>query len=165
MSRPRFRFTLGQAGLLIVLCAVAFALLRTPGGSMALILVGPVLPGFILGRVKGGRGIVGGMLSAALASVGYGLAFCLYDYFFHDPADVLGPASLSFLLFFWLVMGLMGLLWGIFVSILFGVILKFTNPVWQKYLTWMMAKARREGTPVHRGADHHGKQKMPDVPM
>jgi hypothetical protein len=32
MSLPRFQITIGQAGLLLALCAVSFALLRTPAG-------------------------------------------------------------------------------------------------------------------------------------
>jgi hypothetical protein len=39
MSLPRFRFTIGQAGLLIALCAVFFALLRTPAGAYLVVMV------------------------------------------------------------------------------------------------------------------------------
>jgi hypothetical protein len=39
MSLPRFRFTIGQAGLLIALCAVSFALLRTPAGAYLVVMV------------------------------------------------------------------------------------------------------------------------------
>jgi hypothetical protein len=130
MPPARFRFTLRQAGLLVAVCAVVFALLRTLAGAFLVIMVGPVLPGFIIGRVKGGRGIVGGMLSAVLASGGYGLACYLYDCFFHNPADVVVPEPLPFL-FFLLIMGL---IWGIFVSNLLCLILKYTSPVWQKPL-------------------------------
>jgi hypothetical protein len=131
MSLPRFRLKLRQAGLLIALCAVCFALLRMPAGVFLVIMVGPVLPGFIIGRVKGGMGILGGMLSAGLASGGYGLACCLYDCFFRNPADVLVPAPLPFLPF----LLIMGLIWGIFVSILLHIILKYTSPIWQRPLT------------------------------
>jgi hypothetical protein len=47
---------------LVALCAVSFALLTTPAAPLgAGVLV--ILPGFVLGRVRGGTGIVGGMIS------------------------------------------------------------------------------------------------------
>lgn len=131
MSLPRFRFTLRQAGLLIALCAVAFALLRPPAGAFLVIMVGPVLPGFIFGRVKGGTGIGGGMLSAALTSGGYGLAYYIYALLFNAPGDPLARDPAPFLVFFLL----MGLIWGTFVSILLYIILKYASPIWQKPLT------------------------------
>jgi hypothetical protein len=125
MSQPRFRLRLWQAGLLIVLCAVAFALFRTPGGIVLLIMVGPVLPGFIIDLVKGGSGIRGGMLSAGLTSGG----FWLGCYVFNLPASP--EASLPLLVF----LLLMGSIWGTFVSILLYLIVKYANPIWQKCLT------------------------------
>jgi hypothetical protein len=48
MSLPRFRFTIGQAGLLIALCAVLFALLRTPAGAYLVVMVWAVVEYLIL---------------------------------------------------------------------------------------------------------------------
>jgi hypothetical protein len=131
MVPARFRFTLRQAGLLVAVCAVAFALLRTPTGAFLLVLIGPVLPGFIIDRVRGGRGFVGGMLSAAITSAGYWLVCYLYAYFFHDLADMLEPAPLPFLMF----LLIMSLIWGIFVSILLTIVLNVTSPILRKSLT------------------------------
>jgi hypothetical protein len=130
MLPGRFRFTLRQAGLLVAVCAVAFALLRTPAGALLLILVGPVLPGFIIDRVRGGRGLVGGMLSATITSVGYWVVCYLYAYLFHDPADMLVHAPLPFLVF----LLIMGLIWGVFVSNLLVIVLNSTSPIWTKPL-------------------------------
>jgi hypothetical protein len=146
VPQVRFRFTLRQLGLLIALFAVIFASLRTPAGVLLLIMVGPVLPGFILGRIRGGTGIGGGMLSAALTSGGYGLACYLYDCFFHNPANVVVPALLPFL-FFVLIMGL---IWGIFISIILYIILTYTIAIWQKPL-----KEDACGPIVWRGLDGH----------
>ena len=65
MNGPRFQFTIRQLIALIAICAVAFALLRTPFGFL-IIAFAVVLPGFLLERARGGKGIIGGALSAGL---------------------------------------------------------------------------------------------------
>jgi hypothetical protein len=54
---------------LIAVCAVAFALLRTPFGFIV-VAFGFVIPGFIIERARGGDGVVGGALSASLFAGG-----------------------------------------------------------------------------------------------
>jgi hypothetical protein len=67
VNRPRFQFTIRQLIALIAICAVAFALLRTPFGFL-IIAFALVLPGFLLerARARGGKGIIGGALSTGL---------------------------------------------------------------------------------------------------
>jgi len=65
VNRPRFRFTIRQLIVLIAICAVAFALLRTPFGFLV-IAIASVLPGFLIERARGGEGILGGAVSASL---------------------------------------------------------------------------------------------------
>jgi hypothetical protein len=67
MQTPRFGFTIRQLLALIAICAVVFALLRTPVGFLV-IAVASVLPGFLIQRARGGEGILGGALSAALTA-------------------------------------------------------------------------------------------------
>lgn len=131
MTPVRFRFTLRQASLLVAVCAVVFAMLRTPIGALLLISAGPVLPGFIIDRVRGGRGLVGGMLSAAITSGGFWLVCYLYNYFFPDPANLLAHEPLPFLVF----LLIMGPIWGIFVGILLTIVINITSPIWRKPLT------------------------------
>jgi hypothetical protein len=86
---------------LIIGCAVAAALLWTPGAPLVkAILI--VLPGFVLDRLKGGPGIIGGLLSSAILGVAWGISqmeFSVSD----------APA-----LYFILVLSLM---WGGLVSV------------------------------------------------
>jgi hypothetical protein len=68
MKPPGSRVTLAELMGLVALCAVSFALLTTPAALLgAGVLV--ILPGFILGRVRGGTGIVGGMISGCALPV------------------------------------------------------------------------------------------------
>jgi hypothetical protein len=67
MNSPRFRFTIRQLVALIAICAIVFALLRTPVGFLVLAVVS-VFPGFLIQRARGGEGILGGALSAALTA-------------------------------------------------------------------------------------------------
>jgi hypothetical protein len=90
MSLRRFRFTLGLMVELIAVCAVLFALIRTPATPLILI-IGAVVSGFIIDRIKGGTGIGGGALSGCPAFVSLGIVLCIYLYFFPEP----GPFSAS----------------------------------------------------------------------
>jgi hypothetical protein len=64
MRLPRFQFKIRQLIVVVAVCAVCFALLRTPGGVLIL-YAGVILPGFMIERARGGPGILGGALSAA----------------------------------------------------------------------------------------------------
>jgi hypothetical protein len=69
VKRIRLRFTIRQSLLLIAICAVAFALLRTP--FLPLVIgFGLVLPGFLIERARGGSGILGGACSGGLIALG-----------------------------------------------------------------------------------------------
>jgi hypothetical protein len=71
--RPRLRFTIRQLIGLIAICAVAFALLRTPF-EFLVVAFGFVVPGFLIGRARGGDGVIGGAISASLIAGGLTLA-------------------------------------------------------------------------------------------
>jgi hypothetical protein len=63
--RPsRFQFKIRHLIVVVAVCAVCFALLRTPGGVLIL-YTGVILPGFMIERSRGGPGILGGALSAS----------------------------------------------------------------------------------------------------
>ncbi len=62
MRHPRFQFTLRLLIVLIAVCGVSFALLRTPFGFIV-VYVGAALPGFLIGRARGGSGIIAGAIS------------------------------------------------------------------------------------------------------
>ncbi len=70
MRPPRIQFTIRRLIVLIALCGLFFAALRTPFGFLAVYALA-ALPGFLIGRARGGSGIVAGALSesAFIASV------------------------------------------------------------------------------------------------
>jgi hypothetical protein len=70
MRRPRFQHSIRHLLGLIAVCAVCFALLRTPIGFVALrnaglfgVWASGVLPGFLIARARNGHGVFGGALS------------------------------------------------------------------------------------------------------
>ena len=65
MRFPRFQFTIRRLIVLIAICGVCFALLRTPFGFVV-VCVGFVLPGFLIGRARRSAGIIAGALSASI---------------------------------------------------------------------------------------------------
>jgi hypothetical protein len=76
---PRSQFTLGELMGLVALCAVGFALLTTPIAPLgAGVLV--VVPGFVLGRIKGGTGIIGGSASGCLIPMGIASLWAAAEY-------------------------------------------------------------------------------------
>jgi hypothetical protein len=64
MRLPRFQFTIRRLIVWIAIFGVCFALLRTPFGFVV-VCVGAALPGFFIGRARGGSGIISGALSEA----------------------------------------------------------------------------------------------------
>jgi hypothetical protein len=62
MRRPPFQLTIRHSLALIAVCAVCFALLRTPTGCAVLWAASP-FPGFIIARARGGHGVIGGAVS------------------------------------------------------------------------------------------------------
>jgi hypothetical protein len=73
MQLPRIRFTIRQLLGLIVICAVAFASLRTPFGFVV-VAFAFVAPGFLIERSRGGDGVIGGGVSASLIAGGLVMA-------------------------------------------------------------------------------------------
>ena len=59
MRPSRFQFKIRHLIVVVAVCAVCFALLRTPGGVLIL-YTGVILPGFMIERSRGGPGILGG---------------------------------------------------------------------------------------------------------
>jgi hypothetical protein len=74
MRLSRSLFTLRESVALIAVCAVVLALLITPGALLAM-AIGIVLPGFVIDRVRGRTGIIGGMMSSSVLSVGLGIVY------------------------------------------------------------------------------------------
>ena len=126
MPRLKFQWTLGELLKLIVLYAVALAMLRMPVILILIVMVGLVAPGFILDRIKGGAGIVGGSLSACLMFVGIGLGCVAHDYFVPHPRLTIVGEPMSFL--FWCFAS--GLVWGTIVSGVLYLIMKKPNRVY-----------------------------------
>jgi hypothetical protein len=119
MQPSRIQFTLGQLMGLILICALVFAALSTPFAIFVL-AIGIVVPGFLYDRFRGGAGIVGGMVSAALVLVALGIAAYTYCYFNPDPALLayLGPPILTLLM-----LGVAGAVWGAMAGTLIDVII------------------------------------------
>ncbi len=78
MIAPR-QYTLGELMGLVALCGLGFALLTT---GLAMLGAGllVVLPGFVLGRVRGGTGIVGGMISGCALPLIAALVWLVIDF-------------------------------------------------------------------------------------
>ncbi len=75
MRLPQFQFTIRHLIIVIAVFAACFALLRSPfglnvvyGGAVPFGLYFCVLPGFLIGRARGGSGIIGGAFSEAVAA-------------------------------------------------------------------------------------------------
>lgn len=65
MKPPRSQHTLSELMGLVAVCAVGLALLTTQWALIGFgVLV--VIPGFVVGRVKGGSGLIGGIVSGCL---------------------------------------------------------------------------------------------------
>jgi hypothetical protein len=76
---PRSQHTLSELMGLVAVCAVGLALLTTrlaPIGIGVLI----VLPGFVVGRVKGGSGLIGGIVSGCLIPMSLMTAWEILEY-------------------------------------------------------------------------------------
>ena len=114
----RLQFKLRQLMVLVLVCAVVFALLTTPA-VVLVVAVGIVIPGFLIDRLRGYSGVVGGMVSAALAPMGLGIAVYTYDFFTatnSNLADYLGPPAITLPM-----IGVAGLAWGALVSTMLDV--------------------------------------------
>jgi hypothetical protein len=126
----RIRLTLGQLVKLIALCALVLAMLRTSAAPW-IVLLGAILPGFLIGRAKGGTGIEGGTLSGCLVSAGFGIVICAYFYLYPEPGVFLvgGPV------FFIANLSVIGTISGALVSAALCGMIKMARPFYQKPLT------------------------------
>jgi hypothetical protein len=68
MSPPGFQPTLPHAVSLIIVCAVAVSLLFTPGAPLV-VAIAIVIPGFLIDRMMGRTGIIGGTMSSSILAV------------------------------------------------------------------------------------------------
>jgi hypothetical protein len=115
----KMQFSLGQLMRLIAVCAVVFAALSTPF-ALFVVAIGIVVPGFLFDRLRGGAGILGAMVSAAVVLVILGIAGYTYYYLHPDPAllDYLGPPALTLFM-----LGIAGVVWGAMVGTILDVVL------------------------------------------
>jgi hypothetical protein len=113
------RFTIRQLIGLIAVCAVTFALLRTPFGFVV-VAFGFVVPGFLIERAGGGDGVIGGAVSASL--IGGGLALAASPLLFSVGPEP-GHALLSAFSFV-LAVSLMAFVLGMILSTILYAIFK-----------------------------------------
>jgi hypothetical protein len=125
MPSRRFQFGLAQLVKLVVLCALVFALLRTPFAPLV-VMVCVVLPGFLIGRSNGGNGILGGTAAGCLAGGIAAVAILIVLAFSRDAQNrdlgvalLFGPPSAVF----W------GTLFGAMISAALLCIVKFVQHV------------------------------------
>ena len=78
MRFRRPQFTLRLLVVLIAVCGVSFALLRTPFGFVVA-YVGAALPGFLIGRARGGSGVIAGAVSESVVIGFLTVGLILYD--------------------------------------------------------------------------------------
>jgi hypothetical protein len=119
MGLPRFQFTIRRLILMIAGCAIVLALLRTPFGFLV-IAFGFVLPGFIVGRARGGDGVIGGALSASLISGGLVVAGSALSL---PAGQDLGRALVNFVSLLFAVV-VMAFVLGVLLSAILYAILK-----------------------------------------
>ena len=108
MRISRFQFTIGRLLIIIAICGVSFALLRTPFGFLV-VLVAMVLPGFFLGRARGGSGVIAGAFSMSALTALLAAIMILFRAAHSAPSIAALPGILAMavmLLFFAFVMGL-----------------------------------------------------------
>ena len=108
MRMPRFQFTIGRLLVIIAVCGVSFALLRTPFGFLV-VLVAMVLPGFFIGRARGGSGVIAGAFSMSGLTALLAAILILFGEAHSAPSIEALPAIFAMavmLLFFAFVMGL-----------------------------------------------------------
>jgi uncharacterized PurR-regulated membrane protein YhhQ (DUF165 family) len=128
---PRLRFTIRQLLGLIAICAVTFALLRTPFGFV-LVPVGFVVPGFLIGRARGGDGVIGGAISASLIAgglmlAGSALAFALRPFHERTPWNAFGLVIVGSI-----AVSLMAFVLGVVLSSILYAILKLIQTLLER---------------------------------
>ncbi len=79
MAPPRFQFTLRHLMWLVAVSAIASALLTTLAAPLVL-AIAMIVPGFVIERIRGGTGIIGGTISGCMITTGLVAAFCVLAY-------------------------------------------------------------------------------------
>jgi hypothetical protein len=74
MSRPRPQFLISELIALVALCAAGFALLRSMVAPLGVVLLA-IVPGFVIERIRGGPGVIGGTISGSLIPPGIAAYF------------------------------------------------------------------------------------------
>jgi hypothetical protein len=74
----KFQFTIRHLIIVIAVFAACLAMLRSPVGFLVLLVWG-ALPGYVIGRIRGGSGIFGGALSESACTALLFLASILHD--------------------------------------------------------------------------------------
>jgi hypothetical protein len=110
MIAPKYQFTLFELMGLVAFCGVSLAAIGTP--AMRLIVsIWIVLPGLVVDRARGGRGILGGSLAGGFAAEV--MLFYYPDLLIRDP---ILPGPLSWFVFSSLFFIPFGLIYGAVVS-------------------------------------------------
>jgi hypothetical protein len=104
MSPPGFQPTLPHAVSLIIVCAVAVSLLFTPGAPLV-VAIAIVIPGFLIHRVMGRTGIIGGTMSSSILAVILGVLH-VYSSANGSFGDVLAAFPALYFIF------VISLMWG-----------------------------------------------------
>jgi hypothetical protein len=121
---PQNQFTLGELMGLVALFALSFALLTT---SMAPLGVGVliVVPGFVLERARGGKGIIGGIISGCVLPQVVVMAWAAFDLLL---GGLPGSGVLNLLPAFYLLF-VVSLVWSVVAScVLYVVDRRFQGP-------------------------------------
>lgn len=79
MKRPRPQFLISELIALVALCASGFALLKTMVAPLGVVLLA-IVPGFVVERLRGGPGIIGGTISGSLIPPGIASYFIARAY-------------------------------------------------------------------------------------
>lgn len=79
MKPPRPQFLLSELIALIAICAAGFAMLKTLVAPLGIGLLA-IVPGFVLERLRGGTGIIGGTISGALIPPAIATAWMAREY-------------------------------------------------------------------------------------
>ncbi len=97
---------------------------RYPTTHPPITIVALLVPSVIIGRVKGGIGIAGSVLSGFVTLVSFAIGLCLYLDFFPELGAFYAGGPVLFLF----VLPVTGLMWGTLVSIALCSIINRTIP-------------------------------------
>jgi hypothetical protein len=74
----KFQFTIRHLIIVIAVFAACLAMLRSPVGFLVLLVWG-ALPGYVIGRIRGGSGIIAGALSESACTAALFIALISHD--------------------------------------------------------------------------------------